>query len=209
MFQITYFLVNGEEKMEIYFVTTNRKKVEEFNRILKGVIDLRHLKPDKPIPELESQDVEKVAKDKAKKASKIYNKTVLVEDTGLFINALNGLPGSLIDRETKKHGIGFKYWCDLLNRMNVSDRSAYVITTIAICFPEKFPIVYSGRVNGYISKKPMKGTHGFGFDSIFIPEGYSKTFSQLELEEKDKISMRRKALDKFLKDIKRISKMMV
>jgi len=194
------------KKIEIYFVTTNQKKVEETNRILRGIFNIKHLKPVK-FSELQVLDVEKVAIDKAKKASKIYNKIVMVDDTGLFINALNGSPGPHIDRETKKYGMGFKYWCDILNRMNATDRSAYAITIIAICSPNKPPLVYSGRIDGHIPKKPMKGKYGFGWDSIFIPNGYSKTLSQLKPEEKDKISTRRKALDKFLKDIKRISEM--
>lgn len=191
--------------MKIYFVTSNAGKIKEFKRILKGKIDLEHLKPDRDIPELESQDVRKVAIDKAKKAAEIYKKTVLTEDTGLFINVLNGFPGSLIERETKKHEEGFKYWCDLLNSMNAKDRSAYAIAAIAISNPEKNLAVYVGRVNGSIAKKPMIGQYVFGWDSIFIPEGYNKSFAQLQPEEKDKISHRRKALNKLLKDVKRLS----
>ena len=194
--------------MKIYFVTSNPGKVKEFKRILKGRIDLEHLKPDKDIQELESQDVREVAIDKAKKAAEIYKKTVLTEDTGLFINTLNGFPGSLINRETKKHGEGFKYWCDLLNRMNAKDRSAYAEVAIAISTPEKNLAVYVGRVNGHIAKEPMIGKYGFGWDSIFIPEGYDKSFSQFGPEEKDKISHRRKALNKLLKDKKRLLRML-
>ena len=191
--------------MRIYFVTSNPGKVKEFKRILKGRIDLEYLKPGRDIPELESQDVREVVIDKAKKAAKIYKKTVLTEDTGLFINALDGFPGSLINRETKKHEEGFKYWCDLLNSMNVKDRSAYAIAAIAISTSKKNLAVYIGRVNGSITKKPMIGQYVFGWDSIFIPEGYNKSFSQLGPEEKDKISHRKKALNKLLKDVKRLS----
>jgi len=194
--------------MRIYFVTSNPGKVKEFKRILKGRIDLEYLKPGRDIPELESQDVREVVIDKAKKAAKIYKKTVLTEDTGLFINALDGFPGSLINRETKKHEEGFKYWCDMLNRMNVKDRSAYAEAAIAISTPEKNLSVYIGRVNGSIAEKPMIGQYRFGWDSIFIPEGYDKSFSQLGSKEKDKISHRRKALNKFLKDVKRLSRML-
>jgi len=190
--------------MKIYFVTSNPGKVREFKRILKGKIDLEHLKPERNIPELESQDVIEVAIDKAKKAAEIYKNTVLTEDTGLFINALDGFPGSLINRETKKHEEGFKYWCDLLNKMNAKDRSAYAIAAIAISTPEKNIAVYVGRVNGLIAKEPMIGKYRFGWDSIFIPEGYNKSFSQLGPEEKDKISHRKKALNKLLKDVKRL-----
>jgi len=182
-------------------------KVKEFKRILKGKIEIEHLKPRRDIQELESQDVREVAIDKANKAAEIYKKTVITEDTGLFINTLDGFPGSLINRETKKHGEGFKYWCDLLNRMNAKDRSAYAEVAITISTPEKNLAVYVGRINGSIAKEPMIGKYRFGWDSIFIPEGYDKSFSQLGPEEKDKISHRRKALNKFLKDVKRLSRM--
>jgi len=79
---------------------------------------------------------------------------------------------------------------------------------IAISTPEKNLAVYVGRVNGSITKKPMIGQHGFGWDSIFIPEGHNKSFAQFKPEEKDKISHRKKALNKFLKDVKRLSRML-
>jgi len=194
--------------MKIYFVTKNAGKVEEFRRILKGKINLEHLKPDKEIPELEIQDVREVVIDKSKKAAEIYKKTVLTEDTGLFIKTLNGFPGSLIDRETKKHEESFRYWCGLLNKTNAKDRSAYAETAIAVCKPGKKIAVYVGRIDGHIPEEPMIGEHGFGWDSIFVPNGYNKSFAQLETEIKDNISMRRMALNKLLKDIKKLSRML-
>jgi len=186
--------------MELYFVTSNREKVKEFIRILGKRLNIHYLEPRINIKEIESQDVRRVAVDKAIKYSRIFKKSVMAEDTGLFIHALGGFPGSLIRRETEKHGGDFGYWCELLNRMGVKDRSAHAETAIAVRFLNGRVRVYTGRTDGYIAKKPMKGEYGFGWDSIFIPKGYGKTFACMTPDEKDMVSMRRKAIEKLLKN---------
>ena len=191
--------------MKLYFVTSNFEKVNEFNRILDGKIEIEHLKPKMEIKELVDQDIEKVVCDKAKKMLEIYKRPIIAEDTGFFINALDGFPGCLINRETKKHGGKYDYWCNLLNEKGIEDRSTQVKTAIAVCKPRKEPLVYVGIIQGSIPEKP-KGKFGFGWDNIFIPDGYNKTFSELGTEIKDKISMRKMALENFLGDIKNIKK---
>jgi len=192
--------------MKLYFVTSNQDKVIEFNRILSGKIEIEHLKPEVDIEELEDQNIEKVVVDKIKKMVDIYKKPIIAEDTGFFIKSLDWFPGCLINRETKKYDSNYGYWCDLLIQKRFEDKSVQAKTAVAVCKPGEEPLVYVGIVDGTIPDKPRETDFGFGWDTIFIPNGYDKTFSELGPEIKDMISMRKKALENLLKDIENVKK---
>ena len=134
-----------------------------------------------------------MVEDKAKEAYKWVKKPVIVEDTGLYIYALNKFPGALIKWLLKS--IGNKGICKILNSFN--NRSAYAKTVICY-YDGKHTRFFIGRINGRIAKKPSKGDK-FGWDPIFIPEGYNKTFAELGKDIKNKISMRSKAFKKFVR----------
>jgi len=167
--------------MEVYFVTSSNEKVREAEEILG--IKLKQIKLN--LKEIQSLDVKEVATDKARRAFSIIKKPVIVEDTGLYIESLNGFPGALIKWVLKT--IGNKGLCKIVGR----NRKAIAKTCVCF-FDGRKCKVFSGNINGKIAKRP-RGNEGFGWDSIFIPEGYTKTFAELGTKEKNKISMRRKA----------------
>ncbi len=108
---------------------------------------------------------------------------MIVEDTSLYLNALNGLPGPLIKWFLEKIGTVGIY--NLVNKMKKYEAEAKCIIGYA---SNNRILFFEGSVKGKITKP--KGKKGFGFDSIFIPIGYKKTFGEMKREEKNKISHR-------------------
>lgn len=172
----------------IYFVTGNENKFREVKEILADRFDVQNIKLD--LLEKQELDVEKIAYFKAKEAFKQTSKPVLVEDTGLTIEEWNGLPGALIKWFVKTVGTG-----GIVKLVDgFKSRRATAKTTFAYA-DQNGTMIFSGEVKGRIAKEP-RGETNFGWDPIFIPDGYSKTFAEMAPEEKNKISHRKLALDK-------------
>ena len=167
----------------LVFVSSNEKKTREIEKILGFPLVRRNL----DIPEIQSLDVEEVAKDKARKAYERIKKPVMVEDTGLYIQEWNGFPGALVKWVLRT--LGREKICKLLSQ----NREALAKTCVCL-FNGKEMKTFTGEIQGEIAEKPGK-SDGFGWDPVFIPSGYEKPFSELG-EEKDRISMRRRALEK-------------
>jgi len=135
--------------------------------------------------EIQSTNLGEIAKFAAEEAAKKHNRTVLVEDSGLFVKALNGFPGPFSSYVYAAIGVG-----GLLRLMNEQRRrEAHFQASLAFASPWDSSQEFSGKVDGTISHKPM-GKQGFGFDPIFIPRGARKTFAQGGTEYKDKYSHR-------------------
>ena len=173
--------------MAIYFATSNKHKFEEATNILAPEIEIKHFYFKHN--EIRSDSVEEIALD-ALKHSKL-KKPVFVEDTGLFIAALNGFPGTFSAWVLAK--IGSK---GILKLMKGKNRSAAFRTCIAFT-NGKITKIFMGECKGKIAYK-QRGTAGFGYDSIFIPQGYRKTFAEAT-KIKKKVSQRYKALMKLKK----------
>ncbi len=177
----------------VIFVTNNVNKFKEASRILdKYGISIAMLK----IKAIEIQDdnLENIAAQSAIDAVARCNLPILVEDAGLFIEALNGFPGpysSYVYRTLGPEGI-----LKLLE--GEKRRDAFFRSVIAFHSPERDkPKCFHGEVKGKISKK-KRGTSGFGFDPIFIPlGGRGKTFAEMTIDEKNRFSHRAQALRKF------------
>jgi non-canonical purine NTP pyrophosphatase (RdgB/HAM1 family) len=154
----------------IVVVTGNKGKVAEISAILGRTLDNKNL----DILEIQSLDVEEVARAKAQEAFKTIQRPVIVDDTGMSIDSLGGLPGALVAWFLDKLGPA-----GILKQMEgVDDRSASVSTAI-----------------GYADER-MAGENGFGYDPIFIPEGQNRTYAEMTSDEKNKVSMRQIALKK-------------
>ena len=145
--------------------------------------------------EIQADELEDVAYHGAKFSSRYLKKPVIVEDSGIFIDALGGFPGPYSAYVFKKIGNG-----GILKLMaGVQNRRATFKSIIAFCDykvekdPE--PILFSGSVEGEIAED-IRGEHGFGYDPIFIVN--KKTFGEIGLKEKNKKSHRRRAAEKFL-----------
>jgi XTP/dITP diphosphohydrolase len=140
------------------------------------------------IPEIQSLDVRKIAKDKAKKAYAILKRPVIVEDTALYINSWNNFPGPLIAWVVRTMGIPMV--CRLAGR----DRKAKAEACVAYC-NGKVTETFCGAVKGKIASSP-RGSMRFDWDRIFIPEGETRTFAEMTIEEKNRISHRMRAFAK-------------
>jgi XTP/dITP diphosphohydrolase len=138
-----------------------------------------------PKTEIQSTKLSEIAKFAAEEAAKKHNRTVVVEDSGLFVKALNGFPGPF---SSYVHAtLGVEGLLRLMNRQ--SHREAYFQASLAIASSENSSHEFSGKVYGMISRKSA-GTNGFGFDPVFIPKGARKTFAQGGSQFKDKYSHR-------------------
>ncbi|KAH9549977.1 hypothetical protein CY35_10G048000 [Sphagnum magellanicum] len=172
----------------VTFVTGNAKKLEEVKMILGQSIPFQSLKLD--LPELQGEP-EDISREKARLAAREIGGPVLVEDTCLCFNALKGLPGPYIKWFLLKTGH------EGLNNLLAAyeDKSAYALCVFSLALgPDSEPITFSGRTEGKIV--PARGPNNFGWDPVFQPDGYDLTFAEMQKEEKNEISHRRRALDK-------------
>lgn len=164
--------------MQIDLITSNLNKVREFRAILGDKIKINHIQRE--YKELRSDNPEEIAKESAKRLAEELKKPVVVEDSGLFIKALNDFPGTCSSYIHKR--IGLKGILKLME--NIDDRTCYYRSAVAYCKPGKEPISFLGEEKGTVAKE-VKGTYGFGHDPIFIPEG-TRTMSGTNSVESEK-----------------------
>lgn len=139
------------------------------------------------LPEIQATHVQKVIQEKATEAYRQVAAPVLVEDTGLYIDSWNGLPGALI--RWFLDSVGNEGICRMLDAF--PNRQARAETCIGYYDGENFQ-TFSGTVHGEIAQSP-RGKYGFGWDPIFIPAGSSRTFAEIPPDEKIASDMRRMA----------------
>lgn len=168
------------------FVTQSEDKVAEARRILgAGAVEHCAL----TLPEIQAVDLEPVVEFKAREAFRaLGGRPVLVEDTGLFVETWNGLPGALVKWFVDR--VGPEGLCAMMAPF--PNRVAWAVTLAATCNGEVR--LFPGRVRGRISAAPA-GATGFGWDSVFIADGTDQTYAELGGIEKDRFSMRRLALE--------------
>jgi XTP/dITP diphosphohydrolase len=149
--------------------------------------------------EVQDDDVENIAKMSALSAFREVNLPVIVEDAGLFIEALNGFPGPYSSYAYRTIGVN-----GILKLMNgVDNRKAQFKSVVAFCNSINSVKCFHGVSNGRISEKP-RGSGGFGFDPIFEPEEKpGRTFAEMSIEEKNMFSHRAKAIRMFAEWYKR------
>ncbi len=174
------------ETTEALFVTSNHHKAREAAEILG--VELRSVALD--LPEMQELDVSQVAAVKAASAREVLadpDSPILVEDSGIIFGAWNGLPGAL----TKWFlaSVGNEGMLKMLE--NEEDRSARAVCAVAVATGGSVR-VFAGEVEGSIALKP-RGGRGFGWDPIFIPDGYTETYAELG-PRKHEVSHRARAL---------------
>ena len=146
-------------------------------------------------PEIQADSLEDVALFGAEHIQKRINQSFFLEDAGLFINGLNGFPG--VYSAYIFYKIGCAGILKLMNELEDNNRKACFKSVVAFGEPDRKPLLFIGESYGKISKKPL-GKYGFGYDPIFIPNGETKTFAQMETEEKNQFSHRGKSLEKLI-----------
>lgn len=172
--------------MKITFITGNLGKVQNTSRYLGFEIDHRAIE----LEEIQSLDVEEVVEDKARRAFKEVQEPVLIEDVSFVFHSLGKLPGPFIKWFEKE--LGNEGLCRLLDG---KDRKCTATVCYGYCDGTNVKF-FEGSMSGSIAESP-RGENSFGWGSVFIPEGYDKTFAELSDEEQDPLSMRNKALEKF------------
>ena len=186
-------------KIDLLFATSNKNKVLEIKKVLPKEFNIKSLDDIgfcEEVPENENT-IEGNAIFKANYIYKKYNLNVFADDTGLEVDSLNGKPGV---HSARYAGIS-KNSTDNINKLlkklkNKKNRKARFKTVIALILNSKIH-TFEGVVEGIITKKP-KGENGFGYDPVFIPSGYTKTFGELSIEEKNSISHRSLAMNKLI-----------
>jgi XTP/dITP diphosphohydrolase len=181
------------KKCTVIFATGNRHKLHEVQFILKNypiLIEPRHVKG----LEIQSEDVEEIARTSVVWAVKKSKGPTFVEDAGLFVvAALKGFPGVFSSHAYKT--IGNKGLLKLLD--GVKNRKAVFKSAIAYSTPRRKPICFLGEAHGTIIHQE-KGVLGFGFDPIFEPDGSEgKTFGEMDVDEKSRYSHRARAVRRF------------
>ena len=186
----------------LFFATGNIHKFNEARSILSkfGIaVGMLRVKGE----ELQSDSLREIAQASAREAFKRCRLPVMVEDAGLFIEALNGFPGPYAAYVYKT--IGNKGVLKLME--GVEARKAVFRSAIVYCDREvKAPLVFKGEAEGEITvnERVGNGESGFGFDPIFQPDGSAKTFAEMTLEEKNGFSHRANAISKFAEWYKKL-----
>ena len=182
----------------IIFATNNINKVNEIRAVLKGsfqVISLKEAGIEIDIPEPHETLLEN-AREKSNVIYTLTGKDCFSEDTGLEVVALNNEPGVKSARYAGDEADFKKNTEKLLrNLQSVANRQAQFRTVISLMLDGK-EYNFEGICKGIITEKET-GTNGFGYDPVFIPEGSRKTFAEMDMEEKNKYSHRKKATAKF------------
>jgi len=177
--------------MKIVFATNNKHKLQEVRDILGSqieVVSLNDIGCHDDIPET-ADTLEGNALMKAEYIHKKYGMNVFADDTGLEVKALGGQPGVYSARYAGEGHDSEANMSKLLHELQgVEDRTAQFRTVIALILDNKLH-TFEGIVKGRIIKE-RRGGEGFGYDPIFMPEGYDKTFAELGEEIKNKISHR-------------------
>ena len=185
--------------INLIFATSNQNKVLEIQKILPKKFNIKSLKDlnyFEDVPE-NKNTIDGNAIFKAKYIYEKFNINVFADDTGLEVEALNGEPGVHSARYAGTTRNSEKNIKKLLkNLKNIKNRNARFKTVIALIIDNKLHI-FSGIVEGYILDSP-KGNNGFGYDPIFCPNGFDKSFAELTLKEKNLISHRSFAMKKLI-----------
>jgi XTP/dITP diphosphohydrolase len=165
------------------FVTSNPNKLREAERILGRSLERAEL----DLEEVQAASVREVALQKARAAYAALRRPVIVEDAGVELLGLGGFPGPFI-----------KYWEKLGGLASIcrtadglGDRRIRAVCALGLCSEHGADVVL-GVCEGTVSDSP-RGTNGFGWDAIFIPEGDARTFGEMTADEKDARSHRRRA----------------
>jgi len=173
--------------MVLYFITGNGNKFEVAKKILDGLDEIEQM--DLDFPEIQELDMRKIVEDTLNRVlEKGVDGEFFCEDTGIYLDCLNGFPGPLI--KWLFEAIGNQGIYDLVSKHS-SDGA--VAKSIVGYSNGKDVWFFEGVLNGRIVAP--RGEGGFGWDSIFQPDGFDKTFAEMSLEEKEGISMRRVALE--------------
>lgn len=183
---------------KLVLATDNENKINEITDILsdlpieilsKAEIGLENLKVIEDGKTLIDNSLKK-----AREISKHTDYLVVADDTGLFVEKLDGNPGVYSSRYAGEDGNDKKNVELLLKNLNGEESRAYFETVICLITEDKKEYIVSGKCFGKVLAT-VRGQNGFGYDPVFLPDGFDKTFAELGSKQKNEISHRRKAIE--------------
>ncbi len=179
---------------KVVLASNNAGKLREFREILEGlfeIVSLRELGLEAD-PEETGGSFEENARIKAEYSCHLSGLPALADDSGLEVDALDGAPGIYSARYAP--GTDADRVVKLLQDMeNVEKRTARFVSVVALVYPDGRQVTARGTCEGVITQQPQ-GEGGFGYDPIFLPDGYDQTFGLLSAETKNSISHRGRAV---------------
>ena len=185
-------------KPAIYLATQNKHKIEEIKDLLGDLFDIHtvfELGVSVEIPET-GNTLQENSMQKAAYIAEHFQVTCLSDDSGLEVNALGGRPGVYSARyagEPKDDAANVQ---KLLGELEgISDRSARFVTVLTFHHQGQYDC-FEGEIQGQIASSP-RGEHGFGYDPVFVPVGFDRTFAEMTMEEKKQMAHRARAMQKF------------
>ncbi len=186
--------------MDIIFATNNFNKVKEIQSFISSNLNFITLK-EAGITEAIEEPYETFRENARAKASYVYQKTgksCFAEDSGIVVPVLGGAPGVLSARYAGIHGDDKANNAKLLSELqDITDRYAYYKAVICLVLNKDEVYYFEGECRGSIADREA-GTGGFGYDPLFIPEGYDRTFGELGMEVKKQVSHRSAAVRKLV-----------
>lgn len=188
--------------MLVVAATQNKHKIEEINEITKEFNMEIISRVDAGVPDVEIEEdgktFEENSEKKAREIMKLCGKITIADDSGLMVDVLGGAPGVISARFAGEGASDLENnekLLRLLDNIENKDRSAKFVSVITLVYPDGKKIVARGECKGHIIYE-SKGDNGFGYDPLFVPDGFYKTFAELTSDEKNKISHRAIALQK-------------
>jgi XTP/dITP diphosphohydrolase len=189
---------------KVLVATRNQGKIREISSILEDInIEIRSLKDFPDIPEIEEDGLSfsENALKKARYVSELTGEVTIADDSGLEVEYLSGKPGVHSARYAGEHAtdaLNIEKLLKELKNVPYDQRKAKFRCVIILCSPKGPCHSVEGECKGIIGFEP-RGTHGFGYDPVFIVPGYNRTMAEIEPEVKNRISHRARALEKLKK----------
>ena len=194
-------------KQIIVLATTNKGKTREINELLKGFpVEIKNLDDFGQIPEVieDGTTFDDNAYKKASFTARVLGYPAMADDSGLCVEALDGAPGVWSARYAGENATDADNVNKMLDDLKDKDnRNAAFKCVISIAVPTGAALTYEGECQGIISKKPV-GDNGFGYDPLFFYPEFNKTFAQLTVQEKGRVSHRGKALKEIADEMDKI-----
>ncbi|WP_300459165.1 XTP/dITP diphosphatase [Desulfobacula sp.] len=194
-------------KQIIVLATRNKGKTREIQSLLKGFpIDIKNLDDFGPIPEVieDGDTFDDNAYKKASFTARVLGYPAMADDSGLCVEALDGAPGVYSARYAGENATDADNVKKMLDELkNKANRNAAFKCVISIAVPTGAALTYEGECQGVLTKKTV-GENGFGYDPLFFYPELNKTFAQLTIEEKGKVSHRGKALKEIADEMDKI-----
>jgi len=187
--------------------TRNKGKTREIKELLKDFpVDIKNLEDFGPIPEVveDGETFDDNAYKKASFTARVLGFPAMADDSGLVVEALKGRPGVRSARYAGENATDLENSTKLLGEMKgKTDRNAAFECVISIAVPTGPALTYEGQCQGQIASEPS-GESGFGYDPVFYYPDFGKTFAELTMEEKNRVSHRGKALNEVTSEFDKI-----